>query len=163
MATSFDIFVSAFLNKITSFDYIDMDEAVALENIDYFLTAACTEFEKIFRKRTGFSFMDRDLEKRQFNWQLPDDFSDGTVDYITLDEVVDIISDGMVIRWLKSFLFSGDSLDIGNFVQTKDFSPYSPSNFLNSLQGLYNSTRLSYKQLVNEFSYNHAELRSLSM
>ena len=167
MATSFDVFTGAFLNKITSYDYVNMEEEVFNEQADPFLFSACSEFENIFRRRTGLSFSDKDLEARQFNWDLPvciTEYHDKRLDdYITSDEVVDIISEGMLLKWLSGFLFSGDHFVLGNFLKTKDFSPYSPSNFISNMQGLYSTTKSNYKNMINEFSYNHGALHKLHM
>jgi len=164
MGLKYDTIINAFLLKITSYDYVNIDEEDFYNQVHVFLRGACSDFEHVFRPRTGFSFSDRDDEERCFNWELPLTVKTATRnDLITEDEVVDIVSEGMVIRWLKSFLYSGDSLDLGNFLQTKDFSPYSPSNFLTSLRGLYDETRATYRNLINDFSYKHGELRELHM
>lgn len=165
MSIAFDVFIEAFLNKVTSYDYVDMDDSIFAAQTDRFLFGACAEFENIFRRRTGLSFFDRDMDNRCFNWNIGEYDVTKTVtvagDYISMDEVVDIVTEGMLIRWLKSFLFYGDSLDLGNFLATKDFSPYSPSNFLGQLRGLYDATQKRYTHLINEFSYNHGNLTNL--
>lgn len=165
MGVPFDVFIDTFLNKITSYDYVDMSEYEFKNQVYKFLFGACADFEIVFFRRTGLSFYDRDEDLECFNWNLSlrRYLKDYRPDCVTLDEVVDIVSEGMVIRWLKSFLFSGDSLDIGNFLQTKDFMPYSPSNFLSNLRGLYTETQNNYKRLLNDFSYNHGELNTLHM
>ena len=164
MKLEFDRFFDAFLYKVTSFDFASMDEADFYAQVKHYLFAACSEFEKVFRSRTGLSFTDRDEEAGCFNWELPVLVTTGGMeDIISADEVVDIVSDGMVIRWLNSFLFSGDSLDLGNFLQTKDFQPYSPANFLSSLRGLHASTVDRYRMLINDFSFNHGELNTLHL
>lgn len=165
MSVAFDTFIDAFLNKITSYDYVNMEEDAFYNQVYRFLFGACSDFEMVFWRRTGLSFSDRDEASQCFNWDLSLKryLTDYRADCVTLDEVVDIVSEGMVLRWLKSFLFSGDSLDLGNFLQTKDFIPYSPSNFLSSLRGLYNETQDNYRRLLNDFSYNHGELNTLHM
>lgn len=165
MSVKYDLFINAFLNKITSYDYVSMDDESFYNQVYLFLFGACSEFEKIFWRRTGLSFIDRDDDAECFNWELPkfQVLAGGVKDCVTLDEVVDIVSEGMVLRWLKSFLYSGDGLDLGNFLQTKDYKPYSPSNFLSSLRGLYDSTKNNYEQLLFKFSYNHGELNTLHM
>ena len=167
MSVSFDVFVHAFLNKITCYDFVDMDEEDFATQVDQYLLAACAEFENVFRKRTGCSFADYDKDNRCFNWNFPSfdpgDQKEVYSDYIWGDEVVDIISDGMVCKWLKSFLYSGDNMDLGNFMSTKDFSPYSPSNFMNALHNLHDTTMSHYKDLIKDFSYNHGRLTDLHM
>lgn len=164
----FDIFTNAFLNKITSFDYAKMEEDDFNEQADLFMLAVCAEFDRIFRVRLGLTFADRDTEKRVFNWDFPtyeEQTTQGRArgDYISLDEVVDIISEGMVLKWMKSYLYSGDTLGAGNLLQTRDYTVHSPSSFLSAMNNIYKTTEERYKQLIFDFSYNHANLRSLHM
>lgn len=167
MSTSFNTFIDAFLNKITAYDYVDIDEYIFYQQVDQFLFSACADFENIFRRRTGFSFSDKNLEDRSFNWDLPDYIDkynhQRLEDVIIKEEVINIISEGMVLKWLKSFLFTSDTFELGNFLKTKDFSPYSPSNFINTMNGLYMATQANYKNLIKEFSYQHGELHKLHM
>lgn len=167
MATSFDVFIGAFLNKITSYDYVDIEEDVFNEQVDRFLFSACSDFENVFRRRTGLSFSQKDMDARQFEWDLPAHITDyknkRLDDYITADEVIDIISEGMLLKWLSGFLFSSDHFVLGNFLKTKDYSPYSPSNFISNMHDLYQTTKSSYKNMINEFSYNHGALHELHM
>lgn len=164
MGVPFDTFISAFLEKITSYDYVDMTDEEFNAQVDSFLIFSCAKFENIFRRRTGRSFYDRDMESRMFNWDLSSCDSSGRKnDLITIDEVVDIVSEGMVLRWLDSFVYSGDSLDLGNFLQTKDFIPYSPSSFLGNLNALHSKTRDRYEYLIREFSVEHGPLHRLHM
>lgn len=162
----FDVFVRAFLNKVTSYDFLRMDEEVFNGRVDHFLISACSSFERIFRRHTGKSFSDRDDKNRRFNWDLKryDAHRDNPMaDFVSLDEVVDIVSEGMVLKWLDSFMFSGDSLDLGNFLETRDFTVFSPSSFLSSMRTLYQTTSDRYKNLIYDFSYNHGKLYRLHM
>ena len=164
MGLPYDTFISSFLMKITSYDYVNMEEEDFNAQAHTFLFGACSEFEYVFRPRTNYSFTDRDNDARCFNWDLPVVINTPEYyDIISEDEVVDIVSEGMVLRWLKSFLYAGDGLELGNFLSTKDFSPYSPSNFLNSLRTLYDGTMENYRHLINDFSYKHGDLRTLHM
>lgn len=167
LALEFDVFIEAFLNKVTSYDFVNIDEEDFYQQVDQFLFAACADFENIFRRRTGLSFADKDLEERCFNWDLPDFIDEYNRqrldDAIVKDEVVEIISEGMLLKWLKGFVFASNTFDLSNFIKTKDFSPYSPSNFIATMGDLYNSTRSNYKNLINEFSYEHGELHKLHM
>ena len=167
MALSFDEFIGAFLGKITAYDYVDIDEEEFYQQVDQFLFSACADFENIFRRRTGLSFANRDLDDRCFNWDLPDyidQYNHQRIDdIITKEEIIDIISEGMVLKWLKSFLFTSDTFELSNFVRTKDFSPYSPSNFIGTMKELYDTTEAKYKNMINTFSYQHGELHKLHM
>lgn len=164
----FDVFIDAFLFKITSYDYIDMDEDTFNLQMDSYLLAVCADFDRLFRSRVGLTFADRDLELRQFNWDFPTyeeqmKWRKHNRDYISLDEVINIISEGMVVKWMDGFLHSGDLLQYGNLLQTRDFTVFSPSSFISSLGAIYDNARTRYKNLINEFSYNHANLTTLHM
>ena len=167
MALSFDIFIEAFLDKVTSYDFVNIDEEDFLQQVDRYLFAACADFENVFRRRTGLSFSNRDPEMRCFNWDLPDYIDkynhQRLEDAIIKDEVVEIISEGMLLKWFKSFVFASNTFDLSNFIKTKDFSPHSPSNFISTMGDLYNNTKANYKNLINEFSYQHGELHKLHM
>lgn len=165
---SFDVFIDAFLYKVSSYDYLEMDENSFNEQMDTYLLATCADFDRIFRSRTRLTFADRDVVLRQFNWDFPDyetqmTWNKHNQDYISLDQVVDIVSQGMVVRWMSGFLFSGDGLDFGSLLQTRDFTVYSPSSFLSNLRTIYEISQNKYRKMVNEFSYNHANLLTLHM
>lgn len=164
----FDIFTNAFLNKITSYNYVDLDEDTFYEQADMYMLAVCAEFDRIFRRRTGLSFAQRDTDNRRFDWDIPSyeeqmKMNKRRGDYISLDEVVDIVSEGMVLKWMKGFLYSGDGLDSGTLLQTRDYTVHSPSSFLSAIGNLYKATQVRYKQLIYDFSYNHADLQTLHM
>lgn len=141
-----------------------MDDETFCAQVDLFMLSACAEFDRIFKSRTGLSFAQRNTKCRHFCWDFPSydeqmDWRKPKDDYISLDEVADIISEGMVIRWMNGYLYAGEGMTIGNFVNTRDFQVYSPSAFLSSLHDIYNASRARYRQLVNDFSYNHADLQ----
>lgn len=164
MGLTYDKIINAFLQKITSYDYVNMEEEDFQDQVRAFLFGACSDFEFVFRPRTGLSFTDRDNENECFNWELPL-FIDTPArnDIIMEEEVVEIVSEGMVLRWLSSFLYAGDSFQLANFMKTKDFSPYSPSAFISSMNDLYGRTMANYRNLINDFSYKHGDLHNLHM
>ena len=93
MSVPYDTFIGAFLSKISDYDFADMDEDTRTSMTDAFLKRAVAVFRKnCLYDLTGAA----DDEERIFNVDIaPED----------VDELVDIISEGMVVQWLKPFMF----------------------------------------------------------
>lgn len=169
MAVSFDTFISAFLGKVSQYSFTKMEDFEFNEYADSLLLLSCSQFEQVFFETSGLSFLDRDTEGRIFNWDFPDvsKYISGwrknvrPYDYVNPDEVIDIVSEGMVLQWMKPFVYEADGL--GNFLNTKDYSVYSPSKLLDSISAVYKSVQDKYRNLVNAYSYNHLTLKDLHM
>lgn len=78
-----------------------------------------------------------------------------------LDEILDIVSDGMVVQWLKPYYFKADNLE--NFLTTKDFTAYSPSELLLRISDTYKLAKKNFTGAMREYSYNHGDLSDLHL
>ena len=47
MSIPYEVFEDAYLNKITDYDYIKMDQDIGTEIIDGYMKRACSEFDTI--------------------------------------------------------------------------------------------------------------------
>lgn len=147
MSVSYDVFTGAFLRKIEDLRLPfaeDRDDIVA-----GYMRAAVSQFKKI---------CDYDLvgtmddELRLFNVD---------VDEADIDEIVDIVSEGMVAQWLKPFVYRQENLE--NILNTKDFTTYSPANLLSQVGSRYDKARADFTNMMREYSYNHGDLTDLHL
>ena len=89
------------------------------------------------------------------------------IDRATIDRIyaaaniVDIVSDGMVVQWLRSYLYRQDNLEI--LLNTVDFTSYSPAELLKQVRTVYADARTNFINIVNEYSYRHGDLTDLHL
>lgn len=148
MAVSYDVFVSAFLGKVTEYDFIGMDELSRQETVDGYMKRACSQFNKICE----YDLSLRDDPTREFL----DDF-----DEEDLDEIVDIVSEGMLVQWMKPYFYRCENLQ--NVMNTKDFTAYSNAELLYRITSAYDAARKDFIRMMREYSYNHGDLEDLSI
>jgi hypothetical protein len=78
-----------------------------------------------------------------------------------LDEIVDIISDGMVVQWLKPYTYRQDNLE--NVLNTRDFTSYSPAELLYRVKETYLSARTEFISMMRDYTYKHGDLTDLHL
>lgn len=78
-----------------------------------------------------------------------------------LDEIVDIVSEGMLAQWLKPYTYKQDNLE--NVLNTKDFTTYSPSELLMRISNAYAAAQKDFTNMMREYSYNHGDLTDLHL
>lgn len=157
MLISYDEFTSVFLDKIKEYEFLDMPEEDRTAIIDGYMHRAFTEFKK--NRRYDFTST-RDDENRQFDFS---GFDDKTLESLSedLDELINIISDGMVLQWLKPYRDNQEILE--NYLNTRDFTSYSPAELLKQVRTTYYDVRKEYIQSIREYSYNHMKLEELHL
>ena len=143
MSLSYDVFTTAFLSKITEFDLLSLDENSRNEVVDGYMHKKVCKY--------NFSTV-KDDENRLFNLEIPDD---------TLEEIIDIVSEGMVTYWLKPYVNKQEILE--NVLNTKDFVTYSPAELLLRVSNAYKDTHKQYMNMIREYSYNHGDLTDLHL
>lgn len=148
MSVSYDVFSGAFLAKVTEYDFPirDYDRN---QMIDGYMKRAIAEFKNICEydlSTTG------DDKIREFDV----DVSDGD-----LDELADIISEGMLVQWMKPYIYKQENLE--NVLNTRDFSTYSPAELLLRIRDAYNGARRHFTVMMREYSYNHGDLTDLHL
>lgn len=145
MSVSYDSFAEAFLEKITEFDLLRLDERDQVAIVDGFMKKALAEFDYV----CGYDFMTTgDDSERTF---------DVEVDGKDLYQIVNIVSEGMVVAWLKPYLYKQQLLN--NVLNTRDFSVYSPAELLKQVRATYEKVQKDFTQMMREYSYNHGNLK----
>lgn len=149
MRVSYDSFTEAFLAKITEYELFRLEPDQRTEVTDGFMKRAISSFMHTFRPDllTGV-----DDDAREFFLK---------VDERHLEEIVDIVSEGMVVQWLKQYLNRQELLE--NVLNTKDFTTYSPAELLMRVGNAYKSAREDYTQMTREYSFNHGDLTKLHL
>ena len=149
MSLSYDAFTAAFLAKVSEFDFCKMDEDVRIDAVDGYMKRAVAAFRKNCKYDLTSSANDED---RIFDVTIDDD---------DVDELVDIISEGMLVQWMKPFVFNQENLE--QQLNTRDFTIYSPAELLSRIGSAYAAARKNYTNMIREYSYNHGDLRKLHL
>jgi hypothetical protein len=147
MSLTFDVFTAAFLSKISEYDFLEFDDAERDATVDEYLQRAVAQFKHICKYDLT-SAMDK--ENRVFDLDIDD---------ADADEIVDIISEGMVRQWLKIYLNKQELLEMG--LNTRDFTAYSPAELLRRVGDAYDRVKKEYTQMIREYSYTHGDLTRL--
>jgi len=151
MSVPYDVFAAAFLSKITEFDLLSLDDASRTEIVDKYMHTAVSNSN--FKKVSGLNFATtKDDENRVFDLEIPAD---------RIDEIVDIVSEGMVVQWLKPYVYKQELLE--NVLNTKDFSTYSPAELLLRVGNAYAKAQKDYLNMIREYSFNHGDLTDLHL
>lgn len=149
MSVSYDEFTGAFLNKVTELDF-PTDEQVSTEMVDGYMKRAMSQFRHICK----YDFItNADDENRVFNVE-----EEETGD---IDEIVDIVSEGMLVQWMKPYLYRNTSYE--NLLSTRDFTVHSPAELLKAVKSTYNDVDRKFTNMMREYSYNHGELGDLHL
>lgn len=149
MSVPYSVFIGAFLEKITEYELgflptYDRDEIV----IGY-MKRSISGFKKNCKYNLTSSRID---EIREFKVDIPSD---------DLDEIIDIVSEGMIVQWLKPYVYKQELLE--NAVNTRDFSTYSPAELLLRVGNAYEKAQKDYTQMIREYSYNNGDLSDLHL
>lgn len=148
MTVSFDIFTAAFLNKVTEYRFCRLPEQNRQALVDGYMKAACSKFSEV----CAFNISTYDGEQRCF--ELDDKITQNE-----LDEIVEIVSEGMLVQWMKPYMYQQQNLE--NMLNMTDFSAYSPAELLHRVVEAYNMCKADFTNMMREYSYRHADLRRL--
>lgn len=149
MGLPYDIFTEAFLSKISDYDFLRLPDNESLSIIDGYMKRAISAFKKVCLYDL---ITTADDTVREFSITIKND---------DIDEVVEIISEGMVVQWLKPYVNKQELLE--NVLNTRDFTTYSPSELLLRVGNAYKQAKKDYTQMIREYSYNHGELTGLHL
>lgn len=144
MATPFSDIYNVFLSKVNDYEILKYDDSVKESIIERYLVSAQVEFQATCL----IDLTDKDNVLKQYNQTLD-------------DEIVEILSTGMVYYWCQKYVNSTDNLR--NVLNTSDFSQFSPANLLNSMMELKNSSYKDFKRKINDYSYTHANFDDLKI
>lgn len=148
MSVSYNLFTAAFLGKVTEYDFIKLDDYDRNSTVDGYMKRACAQFNKICK----YDLVTGDDAVRELQTTIPDD---------EIDEIIDIVSEGMLVQWMKPYFYRADNLE--NVLNTSDFSQYSPAELLYRLTNAYNTSKKDFTNMMREYSYNHGDLSDLSL
>ena len=147
MNVSYDLFGEAFLAKISEFEILTLDESTRQDLVDGYMKRAIANF----KKNCKYDFTNTaDDNLRSFNIDVKEE---------DIDELVDIISEGMVVQWMKPYLNRQELLE--SVMNTRDFTTYSSAELLMRVGNAYKEARTNYTQMIREYSYNHGDLSDL--
>lgn len=149
MSISYDVFTSAFLRKITEYEFVDMKSFERMSFVDALMKGAISAFRKVCKydlSTTGDDII------REFDVDIPAE---------DLDEIVDIVSEGMVVQWMKPYVYKQELLE--SVLNTKDFTTYSPGELLMRVGNAYHAAQKDFKNMIKDYSYNHGDLTDLHL
>ena len=149
MTISYDALTGAFLNKISEFELLQLDDNTRTEMIDGYRKRAVSAFRKNCKVDL---FTTGDDDERVYHVNIDED---------DMDELVDIISEGMLVQWLKPYVYQQDLLQ--NLMNTRDYTLYSPAELLMRVGNAYAKAQKDYTQMIREYSYNHGDLSVLHL
>lgn len=145
----YDLFIEAFLSKISEYELMRLDAESRTKEVDDYLKRALTAFRKNCKYDL---FTTRNDTERRFDVEVDED---------DVDELVDIISEGMLVQWLKPYVNQQELMQ--TVLNTRDFSQYSPAELLMRVGNAYKQAKSDYRQMIREYSYNHGDLSDLHL
>ena len=149
MSVPYDKFTGAFLSKISEYEFVNLRDFERNSIVDSYMKRAIAAFRKICKydlSTTGDDII------REFDVEIDDG---------DLDEIVDIVSEGMLVQWMKPYTYKQDNLE--NVLNTKDFTTYSPSVLLMRISNAYSAAQKDFTNMMREYSYNHGDLSDLHL
>ena len=148
MGTSYDVFTKAFLEKVTEYDFLTLDKDTCIAIADGYMQRAFAQFNRICK----YNLLSRDEITRTI---------DADISQEDIDEIVDIVSEGMVVQWLKPYTYKSENLE--NVLNTADYTTYSPAELLLRITNAYKMAKKDFRNMCVDYSYNHGDLSSLSL
>ncbi len=138
MNTNYSEVYEWFLKKVTYYSLEMLNDTDKEDIVNGYMKTACARF-----KCCKIDLTDRDDELQEFNNKLD-------------DEILDIISESMVVAWLQPKLNNEENLV--NALSTKDYSVYSPANLLDKISNTYEIARKNSKKMIGNYSFEHGKL-----
>lgn len=147
LALKYDQFVAAFLSKVLEYDFANMEEDSRDEIVSGYLMRACANFDRV----CPYSLLEhRNNETGEFDVDIPDE---------EVDEIVDIVSDGMVCQWIRPMMWRQEIME--NLLNTRDFTSYSNAELLYRITNAYEICLNRFNNRVKAYSYDHGDLTEL--
>ena len=149
MIVSYDVFTEAFLSKITEYNFCRLSESNRQAIVDGYMKRACAQFSQVCK----YDIIHGDDNARQFDM--------GTISAWELDEIVDIVSEGMLVQWMKPYTYKQENIE--NMLNTTDYSAYSPAELLHRIVEAYKMCKRDFTNMKREYSYRHGDLTDLHL
>lgn len=135
MATPYDKIYNVFIGKVTDTDFPSFLESDREDILKGLMNSACVNF-KVCKQ---------DLHTR-------DELDENFIDDLD-DDVIEIITELMIVEWLKPKLLITENFK--NVMNTKDFNQFSPANLLKETRETYKEAREHAKSLMIDYSYRN--------
>ena len=147
MTVSYDTFVSDFLQKITEYNFLRFDNELREKIVDGYMKHAIQQFSVVCKNVIiGLDDVQRTVE---FEGSTETD----------RDEIVDIITEGMLVQWMKPYMYKQENLE--NMLNSTDFSSYSPAELLKRVHGVYDMCKKDFTNRIRNYSFDHGDLTDL--
>jgi len=140
----YDRFAQAFLSKISDYNLAMMEGYQQRELVDRFLHSACANFARLCKYDLTDAALDDD--ERTLMTVIPGN---------ALGEIVDIVSTGMVVAWLNTYLYRQENLQ--NVLNTSDFYGYSPAELLKQIRVAHKQASENFHAAMRRYSFDHAD------
>jgi len=150
MDISYDVFLSAFLSKVTEYDFATLSDSLRTGIVDGYMRRALIDFSDVCE----YDFESSADDTRRL-------FSDIDISQRDLIEITDIVSDGMVVQWLRPYVYRIENLELT--MSTKDFTTFSSANLLSSITDTYQKANRQFINRCREYSYRHGDLTVLHL
>ena len=147
MSVSYDLFAGAFLAKISEYEFIQLPAADRNTIVDGYMKKAIAAFKN--NCEYDFTSTAND-ETRSYDIDIKS---------TDIDELTEIISEGMVVQWLKPYYYQQELLQ--NAISTRDYATFSPAELLKRVGDAFQKVQKDYVQMIREYSYNHGDLSDL--
>ena len=146
LSVAYDVFLSAFLLKAKAYNILQNEESLATQVLDSYMKTAISRFNSACSYNLlNFNDDIREIEE--------------DIEQSDLDEIVDIVSEGMVVCWLQPFINNSDNLV--NILNTADYTAYSPANLTKANYEIYKESKSEFRKLVKNYTYSHGDLTEL--
>ena len=165
MNIPYDVFAGAFLGKVTEYDFLRFEDYDRNKTVDGYMKRAIAAFKHVCKYdftntaddniREFIIKVDRDDPDGELQLRLDEELEEA------LDEIVDIVSEGMLVQWMKPYFYRADNLE--NVLNTADFSAYSPAELLYRITNAYHEAKRDFKNKIKEYSYDHGDLSNLAL
>ena len=147
MTVSYDVFTEAFLAKVTEYRFCTFTENNRQALVDGYMKRVCAKFGEVCK----YDIMNGNDDERAFEL---DGITNGE-----LTEIIDIVSEGMLVQWMKPYVYMQKNLEM--ILVTSDHSVHSQAELLNRITGLYSVCNKNFINMVREYSYRHGDLTEL--
>ena len=147
MSVPYDVFVDAFLDKVSEYDFMRLCDDARNDLVYGYMKRAVAEFRYNCKYDLAGTMNDDD---GVFDVDIPE---------IDLYEIIDIISEGMIVQWMHAFHYKQELLQ--NVLNTRDFTSYSPAELLYRVGEAYKHVQRDFANMVREYSYRHGNLTEL--
>ena len=148
MGVPYDVYTRSFLAKVTEYDFLKMDDYERTELVDGYMKRACAQFNRVCK----YDIVSCDDAIREFSEDI---------DAEDLDEIVEIVTEGMLVQWFKQHMYKHEILE--NILNTTDFNSYSPAELLYRITNAYNMCKRDFENKIKDYSYNHGDLSDLHL